>query len=457
MKEKPEGSLAKMGMELGRSGKREEQGQGHEQRVDPRLYLAVDNCFASKRWTRPSEWMSLLQSMGVHYVEASADNEIDPLYMGEAYMKRWAEEVREESGKTGVRVANLYSGHGTYATLGLAHPDESVRDRIQQSWVEPMAELAAELGAGLGFYCYAFSEAVLQNPEAYRTAENDLYRRLAEIAESCKRLGVLTPGVEQMYTPHQIPWTIQGAKRLLGEVSRRSDAPFYLTLDTGHQSGQRKFLQPDEETIEAWAEDCRLKGDSIDSSARLPERGARSHVDAQTSSLWLGPQSANTLFAELVQAEGIERTAIMEQIKLEMNRYPYLFAQRSDGDTYRWLAELGCFSPILHLQQTNGRSSSHRPFTEAYNHEGIIFGEPVLRALEKAYLSPAEKGMPPKCEAIYFTLEIFSATSDTSAAILHNIQQSVEYWRQFIPEDGIKLSEALSRLNKEQSNVCTDS
>jgi hypothetical protein len=64
--------------------------------------------------------MELLGSMGISFAEASADNECDPLYMGRDYLQRWAMEVQAEGRKRGVRVVNLYSGHGTYATLGLA-------------------------------------------------------------------------------------------------------------------------------------------------------------------------------------------------------------------------------------------------------------------------------------------------------------------------------------------------
>jgi hypothetical protein len=129
--------------------------------IDPKIFLAVDNCFISKRWTRPAEWMNLLRSMGVYFVEASADNESDPLYMGGEFMQRWIQEVKKASESTGVKVANMYSGHGTYATLGLAHHDIAVRERIQHEWIKPLADIAANVGAGIGFYCHAFSDSVL--------------------------------------------------------------------------------------------------------------------------------------------------------------------------------------------------------------------------------------------------------------------------------------------------------
>ncbi|NJO84841.1 MAG: hypothetical protein HC828_20135 [Blastochloris sp.] len=46
--------------------------------MQPRLYLAIDNCFALNDWTRPAEWMQLMADMGVRYAEVSADTECDP-------------------------------------------------------------------------------------------------------------------------------------------------------------------------------------------------------------------------------------------------------------------------------------------------------------------------------------------------------------------------------------------
>ena len=50
--------------------------------MDPIIYLGIDNCFASKRWVRPMEWARVISDLGLKHVEASADTECDPLYMG---------------------------------------------------------------------------------------------------------------------------------------------------------------------------------------------------------------------------------------------------------------------------------------------------------------------------------------------------------------------------------------
>ena len=59
----------------------------------PKIYLAIDNCVASKRWCEPAHWMKLFADCGVYYVEASADNEIDPLYTEKSYLSDWADAV----------------------------------------------------------------------------------------------------------------------------------------------------------------------------------------------------------------------------------------------------------------------------------------------------------------------------------------------------------------------------
>lgn len=391
--------------------------------TDPKLYLAIDNCFASKRWTRPSEWVKLIRSMGVVRIEASADNECDPLYMGSDYLEDWMEELAESCAREGASVANFYSGHGTYATLGLSHTDRRVRDRLQDEWLKPMARMAARSGAGLGFYCHAFPEAVLQDPEACGELERDLYARLAEIAAYCREVGVRTPGVEQMYTPHQIPWTIAGARKLLREVYAVGRDPFYLTLDTGHQSAQRKFLRPTAE--------------------RIRETAQRVRAGGETASLWLGPREAFRIFGEMAGRPNGETSRSIARIEAEMDRCPHLFAGEEDGDPYLWLEQFAAYSPIVHLQQTNGHSSSHLPFTPEYNGTGIIDGKRVLEAIAVAYRRPEDEGMPPRCGELHLTLEIFSGTSEWNEDIVRKMETSVRYWRQFIPRDGMRLSEAV--------------
>lgn len=128
--------------------------------------------------------------------------------------------------------------------------------------------------------------------------------------------------------------------------------------------------------------------------------------------------------------------------------YPYYYAKPEDGDTGQWLRRLGRYSPIIHLQQTDGRSSKHLPFTDANNAAGVVRGEAVLADLLDAFQRPDDAGMPPPVDAVYLTLEIFAGTADRPSDILPGLHESVAYWRRFVPEDGLAL-DTLARRGRD--------
>ena len=135
-----------------------------------------------------------------------------------------------------------------------------------------------------------------------------------------------------------------------------------------------------------------------------------------------------------------------DKIIAAIEEQTYLFAESQDGEPYSWLRHLGCYSPVIHLQQTDGTASAHLPFTSKYNESGIINGEAVLRAIHDSYTQKEEAGLPPKCKKIYLTLEIFAGTGERNADILEKLRTSVAYWRQFIPHDGINLSSCINTI-----------
>ena len=279
----------------------------------PKIYLAIDNCVASKRWCEPAHWMKLFADCGVYYVEASADNEIDPLYTEKSYLSDWADAVLADADKTGVKVMNLYSGHGTYATLGLAHPDKRIRERIHHDWLDRMVDLAAKMNAGLGFFCHAFDQSTLNSAEKYQFAYGDLVKRLADLAAYAAEKNLDSIGVEQMYTPHQVPWTVANAGQLLKDCYALNGKDFYLTIDTGHQSGQRKFAAKDDATLFAAFDSIRANG--------------------RAEGIYLGSAEAEKAIVSGA-LKGESNAALLEIVKADRAAYPWLYSVDSDGDTY---------------------------------------------------------------------------------------------------------------------------
>lgn len=388
--------------------------------MDPIIRLGIDNCFASKRWARPSEWTRVIRDLGLTYVEASADTECDPLYMGPEFTKRWIEDTREACAKQGIAVKNVYSGHGTYATCGLSHYDDRVTRRFLDGWMKAQVDTAAAFGAGFGFFAHGFEELLLQDDALYVKKLDALYDTLSELAAYAKARGVDYVGIEQMYSPHQPPWRIADAEALLREVFRRSGAPFYITADLGHMNGQQYFPRPDAESVEA---------------AIL-----RAREGTPPRRLWLGSVAAHDLYKRAAAGE-LGVSAAVKAILADVAAHPHLFAEPADASNDAWVRRVGCYSPIIHLQQTDGKSSPHWTFTPEHNKDGIVKPDAFLKALKAAYLLPDDPAMPPKCGEITLTFEPFIATAGNTFDLLDDIAESVRCWRRWIPKDGVRLHE----------------
>lgn len=334
---------------------------------DPRVYLSLDNCFAKKRWAMPEDWAPVVADLGIRYVELSADTEADPMYMGSTYLQRWDDSVAQACERWGLQVASLYSGHGSYTTLGLLHPDTAVVERLLSKWVFPAIHRSSRFGAAFGFFFHAVPEHALHNRELYDQEIRRLTETMMRIADEAARCNPAVPiALEQMYTPNQPPWRIQDSQELLHHVHSTTGSPLYITVDTGHAWAQRRF----------------------------------------------------------VGTAGVHHAHV------------------EDADPYAWLAQLGAWSPIIHLQQTDLSGSGHWPFTAEKNARGVITGDAVLKAISQADTTILAT---PPCEDIFLTLEMFAGTADDSSDLLQSLDESVRYWRQFIPEDGMRLSQLLDR------------
>ena len=368
--------------------------------------------------------MGLCGDWGINYIEASADTECDPLYTTPEYIADWSARISDCSKKTGVRISNLYSGHGTYATLGLAHDDERIREHIICDWLFPMVDTAKTLDAGLGFFCHAFSERMLQNEKTHAAAVDTLFHDISRVTEYAAEKKLKFVCTEQMYSPHQYPWTLKTAGEFIQNVYQRTGEAMYITVDVGHSSGQRTFLKPTREEVEVYIRQLR-NGE-------------------EPGPIWLGSNEAY-LEADRIAGSAEDIKAASSRVMDILDSHGYLFAEYKDGDPYLWLGSFGCYSPVIHLQQTDGTFSKHLPFTKATNASGIIHGEKVLRALYDSYTAEFD-AMPPKCDEVYLTLEIFSGTAEHNQDIRQKIKQSADYWRQFIPKDGMRLDEIVAGL-----------
>lgn len=399
----------------------------------PRVYLTLDNCFAIKRWVTPKEWIPLIQKIGFTSVQASFDNEIDFLYSPDWYLDQWFEELEQQEKYSNLKADTFFTGYQTYRTAGLGHPNDQMADYLKDEWVKKALNRLGKRGSHMGMSFFSIPDNVLQDPDKYNIHRNKIIDRLRDIGRCAEENGIYFC-IEAMYAPHQPPWTIAGAKRLLKDCAGEGNGPVYITIDVGHMIGQKKFQMP---VVEELAES--IKNDS---------------PDQKEQKLWLGAVHTLELWNQAIKSKDYSENTL-QSILDDMKRYPYLFSdEKADWDPYGWLEELGCYSPIIHLQQTDGVTASHAAFTEKENRKGIIEGEKLLRAIAKSYERDSELGMPEKCSKIYLAFEIFAGNTEYREDIIKKLMETFQYWSRFVPENGTRLDELLERLERkgEESN-----
>ena len=118
-------------------------------------------------------------------------------------------------------------------------------------------------------------------------------------------------------------------------------------------------------------------------------------------------------------------TWTMERIHAEISATPHLWPQSVDCDIWDWVRRLDWYSPILHLQQSNGKSSLHRLSTERYNEIGVAQGEELIDNLHYAFSTEREDEMPDSVEEIVLTLEPFVGTAANSYMAMDEIAEPV--------------------------------
>ncbi len=369
----------------------------------PRIHLVIDNCFAIKRWVRPSEWMRVIREKigNINCVQSSTDMEIDPQFCPDDYTRRWIEEVRKCEHYHGLRLVSFYSGYVTYRSASLLNWDKRYRERFRNNYIFKTIDLAGRFKATAGGALQAFPEELLQDPQKYAEAEKLLLDYSVQCADYAAEKNVQY-AFEQMYTPTQGWWRIADVKRYMSEVYKTRGNPLYTTIDTAHMAGQSLFQFPTDEQF-----------------ARV--------IDAQ---------SAKGLHLPDEMLYMVEKGTTLNELKKAADKYAYWFSGKGDEDLYKWLEEVSCYSPIMHLQQTDGTYSAHRPFVKKYNESGIVKPRKLLESVVKCYDRGNDADMPPKVKDIYLAFEIFFGVTDSTADIISAMKETVEYWREVIREDG---------------------
>ena len=116
-----------------------------------------------------------------------------------------------------------------------------------------------------------------------------------------------------------------------------------------------------------------------------------------------------------------DQAAIPIHLLLDVGHWCGYEQQGKDCDLDSWLRELGSLSPIMHLQQMDGVGDCHWSFSKKNNAKGVIKMEKVLETLDKS-----------GCKEVYLFPEICFAYEMNEAELLDEMDESVEYLKQFV-------------------------
>jgi len=117
-----------------------------------------------------------------------------------------------------------------------------------------------------------------------------------------------------------------------------------------------------------------------------------------------------------------EKMAIPTKLCIDVGHGASVSGTGKDRDPYAWIKRFGSRTAVIHLQQTDKKSSRHWPFTKRYNKVGIIRGEKVLEAIGKS-----------GAREILLVIEVFHSFFEPAEyQVLDDLKESVDYWRRWI-------------------------
>lgn len=118
-----------------------------------------------------------------------------------------------------------------------------------------------------------------------------------------------------------------------------------------------------------------------------------------------------------------EVAAVPIQFCLDLGHQCTVGVTGKDKDTYEWLRQLASYSPVIHIQQTDGQGDRHWPFTEEYNSKGIIEPEKVIQSINDS-----------GAEQVVLLFEIIHPFEANEEKVLNDLKRSVEDWRKWVEE-----------------------
>jgi sugar phosphate isomerase/epimerase len=135
-------------------------------------------------------------------------------------------------------------------------------------------------------------------------------------------------------------------------------------------------------------------------------------------------EAAQELMSRLNQTAAVEIA-----LCLDMGHACAAGASTSDRDPYVWLARLGDFTQVVHLQQTDGLGDRHWPFVSEFNDQGIVDPHRVTDLVAGF-----------RREAVELMLEPMFAFEAEDGQVLSDLKESVAFWEPALQRVGTSVA-----------------
>ena len=197
------------------------------------MNLAVNLCFAVKRYLEPDAWARFVrEDLDLSTVQFTFDL-LDP-WWPEPERGNLVEQTRKAADAYQIDIQSAYVGLAHYVPGGLLDPNPAAR-RIAVQWWQRACEVAAGLGArAIGGPLGTMSVADGADPDSRARRYADLLDAVTAVTEHARAAGMRQFLIEPTPIAREIPSTIGQAQQLMTDLNERAAVEVGLTLDVGH-------------------------------------------------------------------------------------------------------------------------------------------------------------------------------------------------------------------------------
>ena len=295
--------------------------------------IGVNAAFMTRRYEEPESWAKIISDLGFDYVSFDSDA-LDWFYSGDSdYVLRTAEKTRGIFESAGLKIVDYLTGVAPYRFFGLAHKDPEARAQMYR-WMEGAIEIAATLGAeSVSGRFDAFSVEVQADPVAFQARYDELMRQYKALALQAKKRGLSAIGIEQMYVPSLVPYTIAGSKKYFADANEGNEegAVIRPVVDTGHACGQNYGVSGDDLYYEKWLEEFGVLGNTV--HIQQTRRTGSDHAPFNRDGSGGDVKISQIVHALALSAENYTRNSLSRFVPVPENIYLVLEALPSTADT----------------------------------------------------------------------------------------------------------------------------